>query len=141
MPAGRSVPLETQVQEFFDTYAHASGTLDQQVLASCFPEEFLVADDTGARAVPLSAFLQALPRRAQMFADAGIGPPVLGSVTCQQLDKRYVLARTHWTAPRTTSGDPVHLSSSFLLRHGDDGFRIVAYLTHQGLPAPDTAAG
>jgi len=30
----------------------------------------------------------------------------------------------------------VHLSSSFLLHHGKDGYRIVVYLSHQGIPQP-----
>ncbi|MBB5781625.1 hypothetical protein [Nonomuraea jabiensis] len=126
---------DDELRRFFDVFAQASGSLDVDTLTGCFAEVFLAGDAGGARPVPRPAFLRALPRRAQMFADAGIGPAALDTLTHQQLDDRYVLVRTEWTAPRTAGGEPVHLSSSYLLhRDADDTYRIVAYLNHQGLP-------
>ncbi|MFI9843585.1 hypothetical protein ACIHFD_41560 [Nonomuraea sp. NPDC051941] len=124
-----------ELRRFFDVFARAGDSLDVDTLAGCFAEVFLAGDAGGARPVPRPAFLQALPRRAQMFADAGIGPAALDTLTHQHLDDRYVLVRTEWTAPRTAGGEHVHLSSSYLLhRDADDTYRIVAYLNHQGLP-------
>jgi ketosteroid isomerase-like protein len=124
-----------ELRRFFDTFAQASDALDVDTLADCFAEVFLAGDADGARPVPRPAFLQALPKRAQMFADAGIGPATLDTLTHQQLDDRYVLAQTRWTAPRISGGEPVPLSSSYLLhRDTDDTYRIVAYLSHQGMP-------
>ncbi|MGW0196156.1 hypothetical protein [Nonomuraea sp. NPDC003201] len=126
---------DDELRRFFDVFAQASDSLDVDTLAGCFAEVFLAGDAGGARPVPRPAFLQALPRRAQMFADAGIGPAALDTLTHQQLDDRYVLVRTEWTAPRTAGGEPVHLSSSYLLhRDADDTYRVVVYLNHQGLP-------
>lgn len=85
-------------------------------------------------------FLQALPKRQQMAEVAGIGPAALSSLTYQELDDHYVLARTEWTAPSTTGGDAGRLCSSFLLHRDGDGLRIVCYLTHQGLPQSTPAA-
>lgn len=65
--------IESRIRRFFDTFSAASDTLDLEALADCFADPFLSADASGARPVPLAAFLQALPRRARMFADAGIG--------------------------------------------------------------------
>jgi hypothetical protein len=145
-------PLDAEIRHFFDVFSRASGILDLDALAGCFGEVFLAADQDGARPVPRGAFLAALPRRARMFADAGVGPAALVSVTHQRLDEHYLLARTEWTAPRTGGGQ-VLLSSSFLLRRDADGLRVVLYLNHRGLPpappadqapggqAPGTAEG
>jgi hypothetical protein len=123
-----------RIRRFFEIFADASGTLDLDVLAGCFADPFLSADADGATPVPRSAFLQALPRRAEMFAQAGLGSAQLTSLTETRLDPHYLLVRTEWHAPRTAGGDPVRLASSFLLHeHGDD-VRIVLYLNHEGLP-------
>jgi hypothetical protein len=140
VPDTRTARLDTQLSEFFETFSRASNTLDADALAGCFEEVFLAADATGARAVPRAIFLRALPMRQQMAEVAGIGPAVLSSLTHQDIDEHYVLARTEWTAPSTTGGDAVQLCSSFLLHRDDDGLRIVCYLTHQGLPQLTAAA-
>jgi hypothetical protein len=139
MPDAQSTPLDTQLRHFFDVFSRASDALDLDTLAGCFDEVFLAAEAAGAKAVPRPAFLQVLPRRAQMFADAGVGPAALSSLTHQELDARYVLARTEWIAPRLDGGDPVQLSSSFLLHRDGDSLRIVLYLNHRGLPQPAPA--
>jgi hypothetical protein len=140
VPDTRTAQLDIQLSEFFETFSRASDTLDADALATCFEEVFLAADATGARAVSRPLFLQALPMRQQMAEVAGIGSAVLSSLTHQELDEHYVLARTEWTAPSTTGGDAVRLCSSFLLRRDDDGLRIVCYLTHQGLPQSTATA-
>jgi hypothetical protein len=133
----RHTPLsagDARIRRFFDVFSAACDTLDLTTLTSCFADPFLSADATGARSVPRAAFLQALPRRAQMFAAAGVGPATLTSVSHDRLDDRYLLARTEWSAPRTAGGEPVHLASSFLLYDEGEHVRIVLYLSHQGLP-------
>jgi hypothetical protein len=123
-----------RIRRFFGTFADAGGTLDLDALAGCFADPFLSADANGARPVPRSAFLQALPRRAEMFAKAGLGSAKLTALTETRLDPHYVLVRAEWHAPRTAGGDPVRLASSFLV-HDDGGhLRIVLYLNHEGLP-------
>jgi hypothetical protein len=64
--------LDGQVEAFFDTFAAASDQLDTDRLAELFAETFLAADPAGVQAVPRQAFLHALPRRAELFAAAGI---------------------------------------------------------------------
>ncbi|NES13172.1 MULTISPECIES: nuclear transport factor 2 family protein [Micromonospora] len=107
---------------------------DPDGFGDLFSDPFLLADDAGARPVPRAAFLAALPRRARLFADAGLGPATLTGLTCQRLDDRYVLARTDWDAPRAAGGAPVRLASSYLLHDDGERFRVVLYLNHQGLP-------
>ncbi|MFI5891732.1 hypothetical protein ACIA5D_16630 [Actinoplanes sp. NPDC051513] len=125
--------VESRVREFFEVFAGASGDLTLDLLGSCFADPFLSADPSGTRAVPKDVFLQALPRRAKVFADAGVGPAALTSLDAERLDEHYLMARTGWDAPRLAGGNPVHLESSFLLHDDGDRLRIVLYLNHQGL--------
>ncbi|MFG2052601.1 hypothetical protein ACGFI9_01100 [Micromonospora sp. NPDC048930] len=125
--------LEARIRHFFAAFSPAAGAADG--FGELFADPFLLADEAGARPVPRAAFLAALPRRTQLFADAGLGPATLTDLSYQRLDDRYVLARTEWDAPRRDGGAPVRLASSYLL-HDDAGrFRVVLYLNHQGLPA------
>ncbi|MEW1839204.1 hypothetical protein AB0392_14720 [Nonomuraea angiospora] len=124
-----------ELRRFFDVFTQAGDRLDTDALTGCFAEAFLAGDASGARPIPRPAFLQALPGRAKMFAEQGIGPAALDSLTHEELDGHYVLVRTTWTAPRIKGGDPVRLVSSYLLHRDADGaYRIVAYLNHHGLP-------
>ena len=125
--------MESRVREFFDVFADASGDLKLDVLGHCFADPFLSADASGARPVPRDAFLAFLPRRARMFADAGVGPAALTELSADRLDPHYLLVRTTWAAPRLAGGEPVPLESSFLLHDDGDRLRIVLYLNHRGL--------
>jgi ketosteroid isomerase-like protein len=125
--------LDGQVEAFFATFAAASDQLDLDRLTELFAETFLAADPAGVQAVPRRAFLRALPRRAELFAAAGITRVVLADLQHQPLDDTYVLARTDWRGERTGSSTPVRLSSTFILRRDADRLRVVFYLNHQDL--------
>jgi hypothetical protein len=124
--------MPSRVREFFEVFA--GNTLNPEVVGSCFADPFLSADASGSRPVPLDVFLAALPRRAQMFADAGVGPAALTSLVESHLDEHYVLVRTEWAAPRLSGGEPLRLASSYLLHDDGNSLRIVLYLNHSGLP-------
>lgn len=130
-PSG-STP-EERARALVARFSAAGDTLDTDALSACFPETFLVADSGGARPIPRELFLQSLPQRARMFADAGVGPAELGAVSVQVLDDNYLLVRTDWAAPRFNGGQPVPLSSSFLLHDDGAAQRVVLYLNHRGL--------
>jgi hypothetical protein len=104
--------------------------------ARSFAEVFLVGDAGGARPVTREAFLDALPLRAEMFARAGVGEPLLDRVAVTELDQHYLVARTEWTAPRR-GGDAVRLVSSYLLHRDGDDLRVVVYLNHRGVNGQD----
>ena len=72
--------LDGQVEAFFETFAAASDQLDVDRLAELFAETFLAADPAGAQSVPGQAFLAALPRRAELFAAAGVARVVLANL-------------------------------------------------------------
>jgi ketosteroid isomerase-like protein len=123
-----------QVEAFFDTFTAASDQLDLARLAELFAETFLAADPAGVQPVPRQAFLRALPRRAELFAAAGITRVVLADLQHQSLDNTYVLARTDWRAERQgAASTSVRLSSTFILRRDADRLRVVFYLNHQDL--------
>ncbi|MEV0429204.1 DUF4440 domain-containing protein [Micromonospora sp. NPDC050495] len=124
--------LDTRVRDFLAAF---TGTADPAALGALLADPFLLADEAGARPVPRAAFLAALPRRARLFAEAGLGRAELTGLTCQRLDERYVLARTEWDAPRRDGGRPLRLVSSYLLREEDGRFHVVLYVNHEGLPA------
>jgi hypothetical protein len=134
-PGAQPGQPDDRIRGFFDVFSRASRVLDLDALAGCFDETFLSSDAAGTRVVPRPAFLRALAGRAQMFADADIGPAELRQVTHQELDPHHVLVRTTWAAPRTDGSSEVALISSFLLRRDGDQLRIVVYINHQGLPS------
>ncbi|WP_436526757.1 nuclear transport factor 2 family protein [Actinoplanes sp. HUAS TT8] len=117
----------SSVEQFFDTFT----TLAPDQIGDCFADHFLIADPTGARPISRADFLHALPRRAEMFATLGIGRAELSELTSTRLDQHYVLARTEWTAPRLTGGDPVTMISSYLLHDDGTGLQVVLYLNHK----------
>jgi ketosteroid isomerase-like protein len=125
--------LDGQVQAFFDTFAAASDQLDVDRLAGLFAGTFLAADPAGAQPVPRQAFLHALPRRAELFAAAGITRVVLAELQYHALDDTYVLAKTLWHGERARGSTPVRLSSTFILRRDGDRLQVVLYLNHQDL--------
>jgi ketosteroid isomerase-like protein len=131
--------LDDQVREFFDRFTAASDGPDVEALGELFGETFLAADPAGARPVPRELFLQALPRRAELFAAAGITRVVLEDLRHEALDDTYVLARTGWRGERVAADGeaaaPLRLDSSFLLRRDGDRLRVVLYLNHQDLRA------
>ena len=131
MPHPSLAEPDARVRAFFDEFSHASDTLDAGVLNRCFADSFLAADPSGVRPVSRELFLQVLPGRKRMFADAGIGPVQLTSLDVQPLDETYLLVRTEWRAPRSEEREPVRLSSTFLLHDDNDTLRIALYLNHR----------
>jgi hypothetical protein len=100
--------------------------------AGSFAETLLVGDAAGVRPIAREDFLRALPRRAELFARAGVGSPTLDRLEVTVLDERYLVARTEWAAARS-DGASIQLVSSYLLHRDGDALRVVAYLNHRGL--------
>jgi hypothetical protein len=125
------------IQAFFATFAHAGDTLDIQALTTCFNDVFLNLDPASATSVSREALLAALPMRAKHFGSLGVDGMDLDTVAETPLDAIHTLARTTWSvrfSPAITAR-PLTVSSTFLLRLGDNGWRIVVYLNHQDVPA------
>ena len=98
---------------------------------------FLNLDPASATSVSREALLSALPMRENYFGSLGVDGMDLATVAETPLDAIHTLARTTWSvrfSPGVTAR-PLTVSSTFLLRHSDDGWRIVAYLNHQDVTA------
>lgn len=122
----------TAASDFLRRFTAASEADDTEMLGGCFAAVFLAGDGNGVRPVARDEFLAAVPRRRQMFADAGVGAARPSCHTVTALDQHYLLVRTEWTAPRLGGGDPVELSSSFLLHVDSETTTAIAYLNHKG---------
>lgn len=130
-------PARSDVQEFFDRFDRAGDILDTATLATCFNDVFLNLDPVSATPVSREALLNALPMREKLFGSLGVDGLDLRTVTDTPLDAIHTLVRTTWSVRFTpgVTAAPATLSSTFLLRHGDDGWRIVVYLSHQDVTA------
>jgi len=130
-------PARSDVQEFFDMFDRAGDILDTATLATCFNDVFLNLDPVSATPVSREALLNALPMREKLFGSLGVDGLDLRTVTDTPLDAIHTLVRTTWSVRFTpgVTAAPATLSSTFLLRHGDDGWRIVVYLSHQDVTA------
>lgn len=86
--------------------------------AESFADVFLSGDKDGIKPVTRQAVLKALPKRAKMFREAGVGEPTLASLSFEALDERFIPC----------------LESSYLLHRMEDGtMQVVVYLNHKGL--------
>jgi hypothetical protein len=118
-------------------FDRAGDILDTATLATCFNDVFLNLDPVSATPVSREALLNALPMREKLFGSLGVDGLDLRTVTDTPLDAIHTLVRTTWSVRFTpgVTAAPATLSSTFLLRHGDDGWRIVVYLSHQDVTA------
>ena len=122
--------------EFLETLSRAAtgGSDDRAALGAWFADTFLAGDiDGSTRPVPREMFVSALPARTAAARAAGIGPAALVEVQERPLGGSYWLLSTWWAAPRT-DGEDLAMASTFLTADTEDGMRVVAYLTHHGLP-------
>jgi hypothetical protein len=128
--------LDTEVEDFlkrFEINANV-GSADETV--EQFADVFMAADPSGARAVPSSKLLMAIPQRKKLFESAGGGTTALVSVEQIRLDDRYVLLKTEWLMKvdrGSKPGDDLTLRSTFVLYRSNDGLKIVFYLNHEDL--------
>jgi hypothetical protein len=129
-----------QIQAFFDSFAHRERRPRRRPAGRAVRRDLPRRRPRQRPTRPRQAFLQALPRRAELFAAAGITRVILGGLRHQALDDTYVLARTEWRAERAGASAPVRLSSTFILRREADRLQVVCYLNHQELARTRTAA-
>ncbi|HTV23898.1 MAG TPA: hypothetical protein VMG12_34645 [Polyangiaceae bacterium] len=69
-----------------------------------------------------------------MFRESGIVAVDRLSAREQALDEVHRLVSVEWSAARS-GREPLRLSSTFLLRRGDGGLRVVVYLNHHDVRA------
>ncbi len=99
-----------------------------------FADQFVTADPNRTVVVSREMLLATLPRRRQMFEQAGVGAAEQVRSAQLDLDERHLLVTTEWDAPRA-GREPIRLESTFLLRREDDGPQILVYLNHRDIAA------
>jgi hypothetical protein len=128
--------LSEEVQIFLEKYEANSNVGSPEEIVMQFADVFMAADPSGARAVPSSALLKAIPQRRNLFESVGSSVTTLASVERTRLDDRYVLLKTEWLVKfdrGSGRSEDLTLRSTFVLYRSDDGIKIVFFLHHQDL--------
>jgi hypothetical protein len=121
--------VKTSVEEFFADFEKRGN--DPSAVSDFFDDQFLSLDPSGSMVVRTDQLAAALPSRAAMFRTIGITGTRLASLALSVLDEKHVLVHTRWDSTFVEpSSDPLELSSSFLLRRTDRGWRVAVYLNH-----------
>jgi hypothetical protein len=126
--------VDADVRMFFAEFERAGNTDDVALTESQFANVFLNADPNGTSAIPRTHLIDKLPQRRQFFASIGLQRTTLTAISQTTLDTHYVLAKTDWSA-ELENGDPLALSSTFMLRRENASLRIVLYLNHLDIVA------
>jgi hypothetical protein len=128
--------FDQEVEDFLKRFEINANVGSAGEIVEQFADVFMAADPSGARAVPSSKLLMAIPQRKKMFESVGGGTTALASVEQTRLDDRYVLLKTEWLMKLDRGGGPgevLTLRSTFVLYRSDDGLKIVFYLNHEDL--------
>jgi hypothetical protein len=106
------------VQEFFDRYARSRSALDIELIASQYPDSFMVAGPTGARVAEKAAVLAAFPKGQEFLKAAGHQSTKVVSLEQTRLDEHYLLARVQfvWRFEKAPAKPiDVEVDSTFIL--------------------------
>ncbi|WP_353073055.1 hypothetical protein [Tunturiibacter gelidiferens] len=128
--------IDKEVEDFLKRFQINANVGSAEEIVEQFADVFMSADPSGARAVPSSKLLMAIPLRRKLFEGVGGGATALASVEQTRLDDRYVLLKTEWLMKLDRGsgpGDGLTLRSTFVLYRSDDGLKIVFYLNHEDL--------
>ena len=88
--------LSEEVRVFLEKYEANANAGSADEIVTQFADVFMAGDPSGARAVPSSVLLMAIPQRRKLFESVGSSVSTLASVEQMRLDDRYVLLKTEW---------------------------------------------
>jgi hypothetical protein len=128
--------LSEEVRVFLEEFEANANVGSPEEVVTQFADVIMVADPSGARAVPSSVLLMAIPQRRKLFESVGRSITTLASVKETRLDDRYVLLKTEWLVKFGRGdgrGEELILRSTFVLSRSDDGLKVVFYLSHEDL--------
>lgn len=122
------------VQEFFDQYARSRSALDIDLIASQYPDSFMVAGPNGARVAAKPAVLAAFPTGQEFLKAHGHKSTQVLSIDETRLDDHYVLVRAQFAWRfETSAAQPidVNVNSTFILYVNQGAFTIVFQHEHE----------
>ena len=130
------------IEDFLRAFEHTDNRREINELVSQFADTFLVAGPDGSRAIKVSDFVLALPKRQEMFDRMGCRSTKLATVAVTKLDDRYAMAEAKWLmtfAHSDGQSSEVPIGSTYIVdtNGGDAGgqLKILFYLTHQDIMA------
>jgi hypothetical protein len=128
--------FDKETENFLKLYEANANVGSPEEIVTQFADVIMAADPSGARAVPSSVLLMAIPQRRKLFAGVGSSVTTLASVKETRLDDRYVLLKTQWLVKfdrGSGRSEELILRSTFVLYRSDDGLKVVFYLSHEDL--------
>jgi hypothetical protein len=124
--------MNNRMTEFLDIFEQSRNE-GADAAAALYAETFLVGGPEGARCIRAEDFARTLPKRKEMFEQAGCLRTELASVVETPLDTRYSMARTRWQMHfQRANGceERIEVESTFIVDFGCEAPRIIAYLAH-----------
>jgi hypothetical protein len=132
------------VQAFLDQYAQGRSALDLDLIASQYPDTFMMAGPKGARTVDRSMVLAAFTKGQAFLKASGYTSTRVLAVETTALDQHYVQVRAQfaWRFEKAPMQPiDVKVGSTFVL-HSDSGtLRIAFQLEHDDFQQAMQASG
>jgi hypothetical protein len=122
------------VQQFFDQYARSRSAMDIDLIASQYPDSFMMAGPTGARVAEKASILAAFAKGQALLGALGHKATTVRSLDEIRLDNRYVLVRAQFVwrfEKQSTQLTDVTVDSTFILYVNEDALTIVFQHEHE----------
>ena len=121
------------VQEFFEQYERSRNTFDVALIASQYPDSFMLAGPAGVRVVEKPAVLEAVSKGREQLKALGHKTTTLVSLDETRVDEHYAMVRARfiWRFEKAPGPIDVDLDSTFILFVKDGAPRIVFQHEHE----------
>jgi hypothetical protein len=132
------------VREFFEQYTRSRTAMDLDLIASQYPDAFMMAGPNGPRTVEKSMILGAFTSGQSFLKASGHKSTRVLSLDETRLDQRYVLVRAQFVwrfAKASAQPTDVTISSTFVLDTGADATKIVFQHEHEDFQQALRASG
>jgi hypothetical protein len=130
------------VQEFFERYARGRSERDIDLIASQYPDSFMMAGPNGPRVAEKAAIVAAFPKGQEFLKAIGHQSTEVLSLDESRLDEHYLMVRAafRWRFAKAALID-VKVDSTFILYVDQGAFTIVFQQEHEDFQQALRAAG
>jgi hypothetical protein len=135
---------DNRIQKFFEGVEQASNTLDLDLIASQYADQFIFADPNGTRVIDKQKFLPVLPKRQEFFKSIRHRSTKVVSLDETVIDDRYTMVKAHFLMKfQKASGqiEEARIDSTYILFMKDDRPNIVMHIEHEDLKEAMQARG
>jgi hypothetical protein len=88
--------VNNKIRMFFEGVEKAGNTLDLDLIASQFDDQFLFADPNGTRVIEKQKFLASLPKRQEFFKSIGHQSTQVVSMEVTPIDDQYTMVKAQF---------------------------------------------